>query len=90
MLFYLERKRLFAYIDDVIIYSKEIHQPLVDIEGVLKLLHQAEGTQKLIKDHFFLKKVEYLGLTILFGCLAASSKNVYIIKYAVLRHTAYK
>ena len=60
------------YLDDVIIFSKDIESHLKDVDEVLRLLHQAGVTLKLKKCSWFTKKVHYLGHDITPGKLAVA------------------
>ena len=60
------------YLDDVIIFSKDIDSHLKDVDEVLQLLHQAGVTLKLKKCSWFTKKVHYLGHHITPGKLAVA------------------
>ena len=60
------------YLDDVIIFSKDIETHLKNVDEVLKLLHDAGVTLKLKKCSWFTKKVHYLGHDITPGKLAVA------------------
>lgn len=53
-----------AYIDDVLIYGKNVEQCLERLENVLKLLKQANLTLNLSKCEFLKDKIDYLGYEI--------------------------
>lgn len=50
-----------VYIDDIIIYSKNIEEHKNHIIKVLKLLKKARLLFKLVKSKFFCQKIFYLG-----------------------------
>ena len=60
------------YLDDVIIFSKDVESHLKDMDEVLRLLHQAGVTLKLKKCSWFTKKFHYLGHDITPGKLAVA------------------
>lgn len=57
----MQWERAVLYLDDIIIFSKDIPQHLERIEEVLQRLKDANLTLKPSKCHFFKKQVEFLG-----------------------------
>lgn len=53
-----------AYIDDILIYGKNIEECLTRLENVLKLLENANLTLNLSKCEFLMDKISYLGYEI--------------------------
>ena len=58
------------YLDDVIVFSKNVEQHLKDVDVVLKLLGKAGVSLKLKKCEFFQPKVNYLGHVVTPGKLS--------------------
>ena len=56
----MQWERAVLYLDDIIIFSKDIPQHLERIEEVLQRLKDANLTLKPSKCHFFKKQVEFL------------------------------
>ena len=63
------------YLDDVIIFSKDIKSHLGHVDEILTLLGQAGITLKLKKCEFFQPRVDYLGHVITPGKLAVALDN---------------
>ena len=63
------------YLDDVIIFSKDITSHLAHVDEILTLLGQAGITLKLKKCEFFQPRVDYLGHVITPGKLAVALDN---------------
>ena len=57
----MQWERAVLYLDDIIIFSKDISQHLERLEEVLQRLKNANLTLKPSKCHFFKKQVEFLG-----------------------------
>ena len=57
-------KRCLVYIDDVVVYSKDITQHAEDLRLVLETIHEAGMTLKLKKCFFAKTKVDLLGYTV--------------------------
>ena len=62
-------KTCLVYLDDVIVFSKNIEDPLVHVGTVLDALRDALITLKLTKCDFFTNTVKYLGHVIRPGTL---------------------
>ena len=50
-----------AYVDDIIIFSKTVEEPLDHIKQVFEKLRSAHLSMKCSKCHFFTKEIQYLG-----------------------------
>ena len=54
-------KNLLIYLDDLIIFSKDVSSHLTKLEEIFKRLRKANLKMKPSKCHLFEQKVEYLG-----------------------------
>ena len=51
----------FAYLDDIIIFSKTVEEHLLHIKKVFEKLQATKLSMKLSECHFFSKEIQYLG-----------------------------
>ena len=71
-----------VYLDDVIIFSKDVKTHLKQVESVLRTLHAAGVTLKLDKCNFFTQKVKYLGHILRPGTLSVDQARVASLRKA--------
>ena len=64
-----------VYLDDVIVFSRNVQEHLSHVNEILTLLRNAGVTLKLKKCDFFRNKVNYLGYVITPGKLSVATKN---------------
>ena len=72
-------KSCLVYLDDIIIFSKEVDEHIKHVEQVLEKLQSAGVSLKLKKCKFFAKTVDYLGHVIRPGLLEVATKNTVAI-----------
>ena len=76
-------KFVLVYLDDIIIFSRDVDEHLRHLESVLKLLQEAGATLRLPKCHFFKEQVKYLGHILRPGKLAIYGRNLEAINKAI-------
>lgn len=76
----LRHKEALAYLDDVIIPSKDINEGMSRLESVLRLFSNAGLTLKLPKCFFFFGSVEYLGFEISANGIRPGERKVEAVK----------
>ena len=67
-------KSCLVYLDDIIIFSKEVDEHIKHVEQVLEKLQSARVSLKLKKCKFFAKTVDYLGHVIGPGLLEVANR----------------
>ncbi len=75
-------KSCLVYLDDVIVFSRNIEEHFDHLQDVLRLLEQAGVTLKLKKCRFVCDTVDHLGHVIRPGRLALAKKNTRALKEA--------
>jgi hypothetical protein len=71
-----------VYLDDIIVFSKNEEQHLLDLDAVLHRLYRAGLSLNLKKCHFFKETVDYLGHVIRPGKLSVAEKNTQALRTA--------
>ena len=75
-------KTCLVYIDDVVIYSKNVDDHIKHVDEILRTLAHAGVTLKIKKCHFFQKCVEYLGHMVKPNRLEVDQANVESLRQA--------
>ena len=75
-------KTCLVYLDDVIIFSKNLDDHIAHVDEILDTLSAAGVTLKVNKCHFFQKEVEYLGHMVKPGQLEIDRTNVESLRNA--------
>ena len=75
-------KTCLVYLDDIIVFSKDVETHIRHVDEVLTVLRGAGLSLKLRKCHFFVKSVDYLGHVIRPGLLQVAEKNVDAVRQA--------
>ncbi|CAK1578755.1 unnamed protein product [Parnassius mnemosyne] len=65
-----------AYIDDVLIYGRDVEECLMRLENVLQLLEGANLTLNLAKCEFLMDKIDYLGYEISAAGVRPGNKKI--------------
>ena len=79
LLFHLLDKCVLVYLDDILIYSRNIQQHIKDLHAVFKVLNDNKLHLKESKCGLFLKSVEFLGHTISANGLQVEKGKVDVI-----------
>ena len=80
-------KTCLVYLDDVIIFSRDIESHLDHVEQILTVLHNAGVSLKLKKCNFFTDTVKYLGHIVRPGTLEVDLATVTALKQATYPKT---
>lgn len=76
-------KTCLVYLDDVIVFSKDMNNHFEHVQEVLTILQQAGVSLKLEKCKFFTSKVAYLGHVITPGKLSIDKVHVVALERAI-------
>jgi Reverse transcriptase (RNA-dependent DNA polymerase) len=71
-----------VYLDDIIVFSRNVKEHMEHLDAVLHRLCRAGLSLNLKKCRFFKESVDYLGHVILPGKLAVTNKNTQALKTA--------
>ncbi len=82
ILFRVKWPHCLVYLDDVVVFSTSVQDPVAHLDNILGLLGSAVFSLKLKKCDFFTRSVNYLGYVIRPGRLALAEKNIRALREA--------
>ena len=72
--------KIINFVDDFLIYSKNINDHLKDIELLLEILHENKFTIKFEKCKFLREEIDFLGHTVTTKGIKKQEKKINLVK----------